>query len=227
MITLRASPASTASTEADHPTKSLFSGSRTENATALAEQVGGWDDDLWDFFLGFSHWFSRADVRWQAWKYLRGLMAPIERRSGWSLAEHAGDATPDKMQGLLVSRCLDRDKLRDEVRSALVAAIGDEAGVLVADETGFIKKGRSSAGVQRQYTGTTGKIDNCQLGVFLTYHTRHGRAHVDRELYLPKSWTDDRDRCRRAHIGDDVPFGYDGCIRLHQGGLTWPHSRGV
>ncbi len=171
-----------------------------------AEQVEGWGDEFWEFFLGFSHWFSRADVRWQAWKYLRGLMATIERRSGWSLAEHAGDATPDKMQGLLVSRCLDRDKLRDQVRSALVAAIGDEAGVLVADETGFIKKGRSSAGVQRQYTGTTGKIDNCQLGVFLTYHTRHGRALIDRELYLPKSWTDDRDRCRRAHIGDDVEF---------------------
>jgi SRSO17 transposase len=133
-------------------------------------------------------------------------MAPVERRSGWSLAEHAGDATPDKMQGLLVSRCLDRDKIRDQVRAALVAVIGDEGGVLVADETGFIKKGRSSAGVQRQYTGTTGKIDNCQLGVFLAYHTRHGRALVDRELYLPQSWTDDRDRCRRAHIGDDVEF---------------------
>lgn len=133
-------------------------------------------------------------------------MATIERRFGWSLAEHAGDATPDKMQGLLVSRCFDRDKLRDQVRSALVAVIGDEGGVLVADETGFVKKGRSSAGVQRQYTGTTGKIDNCQLGVFLTYHTRYGRALIDRELYLPKSWTDDRDRCRRPHIGDEVAF---------------------
>jgi SRSO17 transposase len=176
------------------------------SGVVTAEQVEGWDYDFWEFFLGLSHWFSRADVRWQAWKYLRGLMATIERRSGWSLAEHAGDATPDKMQGLLVSRCLDRDKLRDQVRSALVAAVGDETGVLVADETGFIKKGRSSAGVQRQYTGTTGKIDNCQLGVFLTYHTPTGRALIDRELYLPKSWTDDRDRCRRAHIGDDVEF---------------------
>lgn len=176
------------------------------SGVVTAEQVQGWDDDFREFFLGFSHGFSRADVRWQAWKYLRGLMATIERRSGWSLAEHAGDATPDAMQGLLVSRCFDRDKVRDRLRSALVAAIGDPAGVLIADETGFIKKGRASAGVQRQYTGTTGKIDNCQLGVFLTYHTRHGRALIDRELYLPKSWTGDRDRCRRAHIPDEVPF---------------------
>jgi len=171
-----------------------------------AEQVQGWDDDFREFFLGFSHRFSRADVRWQALKYLRGLMAPIERRSGWTLAEHAGDATPDAMQGLLVSRCFDRDAVRDEVRTAVVRTIGDPVGVLVADETGFIKKGKASAGVQRQYTGTTGKVDNCQIGVFLAYHTPRGRALIDRELYLPKSWTEDRERCRRAHIPDEVAF---------------------
>jgi SRSO17 transposase len=171
-----------------------------------AEQVQGWDDDFREFFLGFSHWVSRADVRWQALKYLRGLLAPIERRSGWSLAEHAGDATPDAMQGLLVSRCFDRDKVRDQVRSALVSAIGDSAGVLIADETGFIKKGKASAGVQRQYTGTSGKIDNCQIGVFLAYHTGRGRALIDRELYMPKSWIDDPDRCTKAHIPDTVQF---------------------
>jgi SRSO17 transposase len=134
------------------------------------------------------------------------LLAPIERRSGWTLAEHAGDATPDAMQGLLVSRCFDRDAVRDQVRSALVSAIGDEAGVLIADETGFIKKGKASAGVQRQYTGTSGKIDNCQIGVFLAYHTRHGRALIDRELYLPKSWIDDPQRCAKAHVPGDVEF---------------------
>ena len=171
-----------------------------------AEQVQGWDDDFREFFLGFSHRFSRADIRWQALKYLRGLLAPIERRSGWTLAEHAGDATPDAMQGLLASPCFDRDAVRDEVRTAVVQAIGDPAGVLVADETGFIKKGKASAGVQRQYTGTSGKVDNCQIGVFLAYHTPRGRALIDRELYLPKSWTDDRERCRRAHIGDEVEF---------------------
>jgi len=171
-----------------------------------SEQVRGWNDDFREFFLGFSHWFSRADVRWQALKYLRGLLAPIERRNGWTLAEQAGDATPDAMQGLLVSRCFDRDAVRDGLRRAVMAAIADPAGVLVADETGFVKKGKASAGVQRQYTGTTGKVDNCQIGVFLAYHTPRGRALIDRELYLPRSWTDDRGRCRKAHVPDDVEF---------------------
>jgi SRSO17 transposase len=113
---------------------------------------------------------------------------------------------PDSMQALLCSPCFDRDAVRDAVRARIVAEIGDPGGVLVADETGFIKKGKRSAGVQRQYTGTSGKVDNCQVGVFLAYHSRTGRALIDRELYLPQSWTDDRDRCRTANIGDDVPF---------------------
>ena len=171
-----------------------------------AERVRGWDDGFREFFLEFSHWFSRADVRWQAFKYVRGLLAPLERRNSWTLAEQAGDMTPDAMQGLLVSRCFDRDAVRDQVRAAVVEAIGDPAGVLIGDETGFAKKGKASAGVQRQYTGTTGKIDNCQIGVFLAYHTSRGRALIDRELYLPQSWTDDRDRCGTAHIPDEVEF---------------------
>jgi SRSO17 transposase len=170
------------------------------------EQVEGWDEDFGEFFLGFSHWFSRADIRWRALKYLRGLLAPLERRNGWTIAEQAGDATPDAMQGLLCSPCFDRDAVRDEVRSAVVTAIGDPTGVLVADETGFVKKGTASAGVQRQYTGTSGKVDNCQIGVFLAYATSRGRALIDRELYLPQSWTTDPDRCRRAHVPDDVEF---------------------
>jgi SRSO17 transposase len=133
-------------------------------------------------------------------------MTPLERRNGWTLAEQAGDGTPDSMQALLCSPCFDRDAVRDDVRTAVVQAIGDPDGVLVGDETGFVKKGKASAGVQRQYTGTTGKVDNCQIGVFLAYHTRHGRALIDRELYMPKSWIDDRDRCRRAHVPDEVPF---------------------
>lgn len=170
------------------------------------EQVQGWDEAFQEFFLEFSHHFGRVETRWQARKYLRGLMTPIERRNGWTLAEHAGDGTPDSMQALLCSPCFDRDAVRDAVRARIVAEIGDPGGVLVADETGFIKKGKRSAGVQRQYTGTSGKVDNCQIGVFLAYHTPAGRALIDRELYLPKSWTDDRDRCRKAHVPDEVPF---------------------
>jgi SRSO17 transposase len=169
-------------------------------------EVQGWDEDFREFFLGFSHWFSRADIRWQALKYLRGLLAPIERRNGWTIAEQAGDATPDAMQGLMCSPCFDRDAVRDEVCSAVVTTIGDPAGVLIADESGFVKKGTASAGVQRQYCGTSGKVDNCQIGVFLAYATGKGRALIDRELYLPQSWTADRDRCRKAHVPDDVEF---------------------
>jgi SRSO17 transposase len=169
-------------------------------------QVGGWDDDFREFFLGFSHWFSRADIRWRALKYLRGLLAPLERRNGWTIAEQAGDATPDAMQGLMCSPCFDRDAVRDEVRGALVAALGDPGGVVIADETGFVKKGKASAGVQRQYTGTSGKVDNCQIGVFLAYASAKGRALIDRELYLPRSWTTDRDRCRKAKVPDEVEF---------------------
>lgn len=106
------------------------------------EQVEGWDDDFFrEYFLGFSHWFSRADIRWRALKYLRGLLAPIERRNGWTLAGQAGDRTPDAMQGLLCSPCFDCEAVRDEVRSGVLAAIGDPRGVLIADETGFVKKG--------------------------------------------------------------------------------------
>lgn len=170
------------------------------------EQVQGWDEEFQEFFLRFSRRFGRVETRWQARKYLRALMAPLERRNGWTLAEQVGDGTPDSMQALLCSPCFDRDKVRDDVRAQVVQAIGDPAGVLVGDETGFVKKGKASAGVQRQYTGTSGKVDNCQLGVFLAYHTPRGRALIDRELYLPTSWTDDRDRCRRAHIPDEVEF---------------------
>lgn len=106
------------------------------------EQVRGWDEEFQEFFLGFSHRFGRVETRWQARKYLRGLMAPLERRNGWSLAQQAGDGTPDSMQALLCSPCFDRDAVRDDVRAGVVAAIGDEAGVLVADKTGFAKKGK-------------------------------------------------------------------------------------
>jgi SRSO17 transposase len=110
------------------------------SGVVTVERVQSWDDDFREFFLGFSHWFSRADISWQAFKYLRGLLAPIERRNGWTIAQQAGDATPDAMQGLMCSPCFDRDAVRDEVRSAVVTALGDP-GVLIADESGFVKKG--------------------------------------------------------------------------------------
>ena len=139
--------------------------------------------------------------------YVRGLLAEVERKNGWTLAEAAGDTGPEGMQRLLNFYAWDGDGLRDDVRDVVVEAIGDEkTGVLIVDETGFLKKGNRSAGVARQYSGTAGRIENSQVGVFLAYSSDRGRALIDRELYLPKAWTEDRDRCRDAGIDDDVEF---------------------
>jgi SRSO17 transposase len=117
--------------------------------------------------------------------YLRGLLGQLERKNGWTLAEAAGEVSPDDMQRLLRTADWDADAVRDELRGYVVERLGS-GGVLIVDETGFIKKGTRSAGVARQYTGTTGKIDNCQIGVFCAYATPAGRALIDRELYLPR-----------------------------------------
>src|SRR5258707_11098411 len=151
--------------------------------------------------------FAQAQSRWRARGYLLGLLSRSERKNGWTIAEFAGDACADGMQRLLNFYSWDADRVRDAVRRYVVTRLGDLAGVLVADETGFLKKGRMSAGVQRQYTGTAGRVENAQVGVFLAYAAPDGsRALIDRELYLPEKWTADRDRCRAAGIGDDVPF---------------------
>jgi SRSO17 transposase len=139
--------------------------------------------------------------------YVRGLLSEAERKNGWTLAETAGEAGPERMQRLLNFYAWDTDGVRDDVRTAIVEVLGDAGqGVLVVDETGFVKKGTKSAGVARQYSGTAGRIENSQIGVFLAYASPRGRALIDRELYLPKEWIEDRDRCRGAGIGDEVEF---------------------
>jgi len=138
--------------------------------------------------------------------YLLGLLSGAERKNSWTIAAQAGELTPDGMQRLLNFYRWDAGAVRDDLRSYVLEQLGDPAGVVVADETGFLKKGTKSAGVQRQYSGTAGRIEHCQLGVFLTYTSPRGRALIDRELYLPKSWTEDRDRCAEAGIGEDVEF---------------------
>src|SRR5690242_15240596 len=171
------------------------------------------DDDLalWvagldDLFALVAGRFPRVEPRLRARAYVRGLLAPLASKNGWTLAEAAGNKTPDKMQRLLNRAGWDADGVREDVRGYVARHLGDAGGVLVVDETGFVKKGTRSAGVQRQYSGTAGRVENCQLGVFLAYASAKGRALVDRELYLPKSWTDDRDRCREAGVPDDVQF---------------------
>jgi SRSO17 transposase len=151
-------------------------------------------------------WFARAGTRLAAQQYVRGLASLVERKNSWQLAEHAGHRTPDRLQRLLSSAAWDEPGVRDDVRDWAVRALADQEAVLVADDTGFLKKGRSSAGVQRQYSGTAGRIENCQIGVFLAYATGLGRLLLDAELYLPASWAEDPDRCARAGVPAEVGF---------------------
>ena len=130
----------------------------------------------------------------------------MERKNGWQLAEAAGDARPDGMQDFLARMRWDADAVRDDLRSYVVEHLGDPGAVLVLDETGFVKKGTKSAGVQRQYSGTAGRIENCQIGVFLAYASRHGRALIDRVLYLPESWAGDAGRREEAGVPTEVVF---------------------
>src|SRR5215217_2172852 len=131
--------------------------------------------------------FARAEPRRRALAYLRGLLAPLERKNGWQLAEAAGDATPDGVQDFLSRTRWDAGAVRDDLRAYVVEHLGDPDAVLVLDETGFLKKGDKSAGVRRQYSGTAGRIENCQVGVFLAYAGPRGHAFIDRELYLPEA----------------------------------------
>lgn len=150
--------------------------------------------------------FTRSEPRSRVREYVSGLVAGLERKNGWSLAERAGEVSPDGMQRLLRRADWDVDGVRDDVRSYVVEHLGDRAGVLIVDDTGFLKKGVRSAGVQRQYSGTAGRTENCQIGTFLAYASPSGHALIDRELYLPESWTADRDRCRAAGVPDEIEF---------------------
>jgi SRSO17 transposase len=150
--------------------------------------------------------FARSEPRARVREYVSGLVAGLERKNGWTLAERAGEVSPDGMQRLLRRADWDTGEVRDDVRDYVIEHLGDRDGVLIADETGFIKKGTRSAGVQRQYSGTAGRTENCQVGVFLAYASVHGHALIDRELCLPASWTEDRDRCRAAGIPDEIEF---------------------
>ena len=150
--------------------------------------------------------FYRSEPRRRALDYLKGLISSVERKNGWQLAEQSGDATPDGVQRLLSTYLWDADLVRDDLRTYVVEHLGDTDGVLVVDETGFLKKGTKSAGVQRQYSGTAGRIENCQIGVFLTYATAQGRVLLDRELYLPQVWAGDGERRREAGVPEEVRF---------------------
>jgi SRSO17 transposase len=171
----------------------------------LAE-VEGWAAQFERLLERIGPRFARPEVRRRAAGFLRGLLGDVERKNGWQLAEHARETTPDGMQRLLTTARWDAEALRDDVRAYVVEHLGDPGGVLVVDETGFLKKGNKSAGVQRQYSGTAGRIENCQVGVFLSYASAQGRALIDRELYLPKEWAVDTARRTEAHVPKQVSF---------------------
>jgi SRSO17 transposase len=170
------------------------------------EPIDGYASELDAVMQRIGSRFARSEARQHAQDYLKGLLSPAERKNSWQLAEAIGDETPYGLQQFLYRAEWDADRVRDDLRDYVIAHLADEQAVLIVDETGFIKKGTHSAGVQRQYSGTAGRIENCQLGVFLAYASTQGYVFLDRRLYLPQEWTDDRARCRQAGIPDEIEF---------------------
>src|SRR3954466_2720271 len=170
------------------------------------EDVRDWGQQLDEVARRIGARFPRSETRDRGRPSLVGLLGPAQRKNAWQLAEQIGDADPYGVQYLMGRADWDPDAVRDDLRAYVVETLGDPDAVLVLDETGFLKKGAHSAGVARQYTGTAGRIENAQVGVFLAYAGRHGTAFLDRALYLPEEWTDDPDRCEEAGIPPGTAF---------------------
>ena len=172
--------------------------------TVERKMVRSWTEELEAVGNRLSDHFARSEVRQRANDYLRGLLSEAARKNSWQLAEVAGNATPYGIQHLLGRASWDADALRDDLREYVIEHLADAQSVLIVDETGFIKKGENSVGVKRQYTGTVGKRENCQVGVFLAYASGRGQAFIDRQLYLPEEWAKDKERRQRAGVPDEV-----------------------
>jgi SRSO17 transposase len=172
---------------------------RTGTRTTPAD-VCHWVQTLSHLHARLAPRFARPEPRRRALAYLQGILSETSRKNGWQLAEHAREARPDGMQRLLSSAVWDTDGVRDDLRAYALEQLGQESAVLAIDETSFPKRGKQSAGIGLQYCGTTGQVENCQVGVFLSYVTAKGHTLIDRELYLPLDWCEDRDRCRAAGI---------------------------
>jgi len=175
-------------------------------AAGPSVDVAGWVEEFACGFARIAGRFRRREPRLQARSFLLGVLSDVDTRSCWQLAEQSGDTSPQAMQRLLGEAVWDADAVRDDVRGYVIDAIGDPDGVLILDDTGDLKSGLYTVGVQRQYTGTAGRIENAQVSVFLAYATPAGRALIDRAVYLPVSWTDDSARCAAAGIPDDITF---------------------
>jgi len=175
-------------------------------SAVTVEDVQSWGLQLDSVARRIGARFARSETRDRVRAYLLGLLAPVQRKNSWQLAEQIGEAAPYGVQHLLGRSDWDPNEVRDDLRAYVVETLGDPDAVLILDETGFLKKGVHSAGVARQYTGTAGRIENAQVGVFLAYASRHGTAFLDRALYLPKAWADDPDRCKKAGIPEGTTF---------------------
>lgn len=189
------------------------------------EDVREWGGQLDEVARRMGARFPRSETRDRVRAYLVGLLGPTQRKNAWQVAEQIGDADPYGVQYLMGRSQWDPDEVRDDLRSYVVESLGDPDAVLVLDETGFLKKGTKSAGVARQYTGTAGRIENAQVGVFLAYAGRRGVAFLDRELYLPQEWTDDPERCEAAGIPEGTAFATK--IRLAKAMLERAFAAGV
>jgi SRSO17 transposase len=169
--------------------------------------IGGWSEALEELHRPIAGRFARSEARERVKRYLVGLLGRVERKNGWQLAEAIGETDPQGVQRLLNSAKWDADAVRDDLREYVVEHLGDEeSGVLVADETGFLKKGKKSVGVARQYTGTAGDTVDCQVGVFVAYASNKGAAFIDRALYLPEEWANDPKRRAEAGVPQEVAF---------------------
>lgn len=170
------------------------------------EDRDSWSEELLALHRRIGHYFTRSEPRQRSLNYIQGLLSPGERKNGWQVAEHVGEATPDGMQRLLNAADWDADGVCDELARYVVERLGTDETVLVVDETGFLKKGNHSAGVKRHYSGTAGGVANGQVGVFLAYTSTKGTAFIDRELFLPEDWLQNRARCGRAGLPEDRHF---------------------
>ena len=180
-----------------------------------SEEIEGWRAGLDALHGRIAGRFRRAEARERAKRYLAALLDRIDRKNGWQMAEHLGESGPQGVQRLLNGADWNVDAVRDDLRDYVVDSLGEPDGVLIVDETGFLKKGTKSVGVQRQYSGTAGRRENCQIGVFLGYASPKGRTFLDRALYLPQEWADDPDRRREAGVPTEVTFATKPTLARH------------
>lgn len=187
-------------------TATLSAPTHPQTEPVAGPDVSDWGRRFEDLASRLDRRFRRREQRARVREYLQALLSPLDRKNGWQIAEAAGVVSLDQMQRFVRTAPWDEHAVQDNLPQYVIEHLADLSDVLVLDETGFLTRGERSAGVQRQYSGTAGRIKNCQIGVFLAYASAKGSALIDGELYLPKSWTDDRERCRQAGISDDVAF---------------------